>query len=352
MSDFSSFATEMNGGLPAGFYAQMRTSLILVNSVCRHVFQHPHTALTQEVAALTELDADFVSTMQAVHDDVSLGTVMVQQPTEFLWYLRLGEQLLTSPMGLELLKRIQGFSGHVQTEDPDLHQSQLLLDHFVHGLQLLADNFATYLGQLEGEDAESLALGALQLEGIVARQLPSLPPLPHATPPEAQPAAPAYETDDTEAEEPAVQMTFQEAQLQVMRLSATLPDVLPDTLETPFTSAVGANEAFHTPLLPRLRQRLLNAAPDEPLGFTLPELVLLYRCAQVCAMTMLQPELERLFLQGVDISTDHDPEAASRVRHVLSIIVGGFVELVQNEYGAEPEFAQARQEMEHLADLL
>ena len=119
-----------------------------------------------------------------------------------------------------------------------------------------------------------------------------------------------------------------------------------------FARGVAAIEAFQTPKLRRLRERLERAQPEESLEFTLTELALLFRGVQVCGMVMLLPDFEDLLLSVADNSVKVDEETGSQIRHIMAIIVAGFVELMQEEYGEEPEFARAQKEMEVLADLL
>ena len=137
---------ESDGGLPAGFYEQLHAQLMLVHIACHHAFQYPETALTQEAAALTSLDAEFVDVMHAVHDNATLAEVMKQQPMQFLWYLRLGQQLLSSSLGQQLIEYLQA-QRDTETVEPDT--TAKLLEHFLQGLHILQEHFALYLIQLE-----------------------------------------------------------------------------------------------------------------------------------------------------------------------------------------------------------
>ncbi|MBC8085011.1 MAG: hypothetical protein H7Z21_17580 [Hymenobacter sp.] len=357
---------ELDGGLPVGFYEQLRTPLILAHILCHHVFYHPQTVFTKEVAALTGLDADFVATMHEVHDNATLAEVMQEQSEHFLWYLHLSHELLTSPLSQQLVERLQPqLPNPAPTPARGPAEMAQLMEYFVDRLRILAENFSGYLTQTD-EEAQSLELAALQLEGIVARQLTTLPPLPRLTlaPDEGSDKEPGQELDEgwvevlieeRVADKPVfgARFHFQNAQLHVMRLALTLPSVLPEILGNTFAREVAAVEAFRTPLLESLRQRLLAARPDESMPFTRPELALLFRAVQVCGMVLLLPDFEDLMLSAAPVANAPDDAAVStQVRQVMAVIVTGFVELIQREFGTEPAFVQAQQETRRLADLL
>lgn len=334
-------ADDPDGGLPAGFYEQLATPLSLARTLSHHVFRHPESAFTQELSELTNLDKEFMEEMDDVRDNASLADVMRGQPEAFMWFLRLGHLLISSPMGTQLMERLRP-AGETARRAPEL------LEFLASCLRGLEEN---YVAMLAGDDAEAkqyLELGGLQLDGLVARELHTLPPLPDPNAPAAPPEPPA------EDDEPAAQLSFMDAQLHMMRLALTLPGLMADLMETPFGQAVGRVPVFRSRLQQRLLQRLTDAEPDTKITFTLPELALMLQSVQVCGMAMLMPDFEELLDDAVGQAGAAPPSAeeTAQTRQLMGIMITGFVELMQKQFGDEPEIRQAQQAVDQLTELL
>lgn len=337
---------DLDGGLPAGFYEQLATPFSLARTLGQHVFRHPESVFTHELSELTNLDREFMEDMDDVRDNASLADVMRGQPEAFMWFVRLGHRLLSSPMGTQLMERLRP-SGETARRAPEL------LEFLASRLRILEENYVAMLAADDAEAKQYLELGALQLDGLLARELHTLPPLPDPNAPAAEPEPPADEDaeDDGEA---VCELSFQDAQLHMMRMVIALPPVMADTLETPFGQALGALPVFESGLQKRLLQRLNDAEPDVKLPLSLPELALLFQCMQVCGITMLTPDFDTLMATAADRADagPPDPESVSQTRQLMALMISGFVELVQKEFGDEPEIQQAQRNIDALTELL
>ncbi|MCC2548439.1 hypothetical protein LJY25_18475 [Hymenobacter sp. BT175] len=334
-------------GLPDNFYATLAPGISLCGMGCLQLFARPQDAAAQEVTALTGLDTARVQHISALQSNEALGRMLVEEPEQLYDFLLVGQLCLESP----LARPVMAFLQH-QMQIP-YEQVETVRDHAATISTSFMSSLKEHLEARGDQAAESLALRRLQLEGIFAR---------HSADLEA-----AVQPTAAGASQPAavvMQVSLNAPQLEMLRLAASLPALLPAVFEHPFAQALTQVASFGEENLEAVRAGLREMPVNTPVGLTMQQVLVLYQAVQVCGLVFVSDQFVELLaplLTGdpnpgsSDIPAPSPEEAEATFRQLrdgVCAMAGGFAGLVSELFANDAQVAAARQEIEALADLL
>ncbi|TGE22027.1 hypothetical protein E5K00_17390 [Hymenobacter aquaticus] len=319
--------------LPADFYDQLAHCLSLHGMVCAELFSRPDSALVQQLALLTPINAATVGELNAILSQEQLLAALHTQPGHVYDLLLLGRLGLDTSLAEPVLRfvRQQMFVSEEQIEAIKVYCTELSEAFLASVEQHLAETDRAVAGRL-GQHR-------LQIEAAF-----------YAHSATATAAAP-------EPLPPVATVRFNDPQLQMVRLAVLLVHSLPDDTEIPFVLAVRQIPALQPLQLEALSERLGALQAGEQLALSMPELVQIYQAMQVCGLVFVSDVLASLGLEDFMSGPAEEPatpeaKAPMSSRQAVGEMVSGFTEWVQANFAEEPEIERARQEIADLTDLL
>ncbi|MBO2010525.1 hypothetical protein [Hymenobacter negativus] len=341
--------------LPPELYETMKP-LLLLGSVANHMLLgHSEDPVPQALKELLEYDLDALQTVTAAVDTPTLGRVMAAHTLELFDFIVIGrlvfESSLDEPLRAYLMR-------HSAAEDAFTGPRDYLL---TFGESLL-ENITHYLTGANPDMHEELHMRRLQTESIFARLDDTLRPFyPTGQSPDELAAAALDAADEAEdQQEAAVHVTFNEGQRVTLGTALRLPYILAELGETPFARALAGVARLRKKALERLAARLASSVAEEPFGLTWSELLRMYQAAQVCALSAVTDVLATGSLEDMMYSSAAAEEQtleeaaafAHHAREVITIMMAGFVEVVEVNHPDNEEVAEAKAEISRLAELL
>jgi hypothetical protein len=354
-ADFEAELARQTALLPPELYATMQP-LLLLTSVANHMLLgHPDDPVPQALKETLGYDLEDVRAVGAAQDTPSLGRVMAAHTLSLFDFVLVGRLVFESALDAPL-RAYLGRSAE-PGEDYAGPRSYVL----TYGESLL-ESIGGFLSHGDADLVEELRMRRLQAESIFARLDDTLRPFypPGHSPEERQAEALDAADEAEDQEEPAVHVTFNEGQRVTLGTALRLPHILAELGETPFARALAGVRRFRRPALERLAARLAESEPEEPFALSRSELLRLYQAAQVCALSAVTDVLATGSLEDAmrhsSAAEDDDPaEAAQFARHareVITIMMAGFVEVVEVNHPDDEEVAEAKAEISRLAELL
>ncbi|GAB3582820.1 hypothetical protein [Hymenobacter daeguensis] len=341
--------------LPAELYETMKP-LLLLGSVANHMLLgHPDDPVPQALNELLGYDFETLSTVTSAVDTPTLGRVMATHTLELFDFIVIGRLVFESSLDEPLRAYLMRYNA---AEDAFSGPREYLL---TFGESLLA-NITQYLAAANPDAREELHMRRLQTESIFARLDDTLRPFYPAGQSPAELQAEALDAAD-EAEdqaEAAVHVTFNEGQRVTLGTALRLPYILAELGETPFGRALGSVKYFRKKALERLANRLAVSNAEEPLSLSWSELLRLYQAAQVCALSAVTDVLATGSLEDMMYTSaaeeEQTPEEAAAFAHhareLITMVMAGFVEVVEANHPDDEEVAEAKAEISRLAELL
>ncbi|GAA4376613.1 hypothetical protein [Hymenobacter koreensis] len=336
-------STSVFNQFPPDFFERLAPCMNLCGMACMQLFTRPTDPLPMEVTALTGLDLMQTRLISAINSTEALERQFLEAPHLLYAYLLVGRLALESPLAQPIMRYLR------QDVDFDEQQVEALHTHTLSFGAVLMEAVSKFMDQEEGDDPD---LMRLQVEGLFARLADTLTVVDVMQELALQAAEPE--------EEPVLDMGFLEAQLHMIRLSVSITKLLPLLTRHPFAQALPGLSACPAAALDDMSARLQAAAPEEPISFTLPDLLLLYQATQVLAMALVSNVLDILHWQKAMAEPDAAEDAPapftaddfSRSQEIICSMIAGFVEFVQENFEDEPGMNEAREEVVALADLL
>jgi hypothetical protein len=339
--------------------------LLLVGGLANHMLlgydNDPVPAALQE---LLGYDLTVVKAVGQVHDTPSLGRLLATQTLQLFDFLLVAhlvfESELDEPLRAFLGRRRPASSAGVDT-------SESLRDYMLNMSETMLENIGQYLAAGNDELREALRMRRLQTESIFARLGETLRPYypPGHSPVDDETAALDQFDEDEDQDEVAVSVVFNAVQRVTLGTALLLPGLLLAMGETPFALALGGVARFRAKAMQRLADRLKNSPADEPFDLAWSELLRLYQAAQVCALSTVADvagsgSLEDVML-GESFAADQpdgpaDPAAraeyARHTREMITLMMAGFIQVVEDNYPDDVEVIEAKAEISKLAELL
>lgn len=341
--------------LPPELYETMKPLLLLASVANHMLLGHPDDPVPQALNELLGYDFDALTTVTSAVDTPGLGRVMATHTLELFDFIVIGrlvfESSLDAPLRAYLMRRSpadDAFSG----------PREYLL---IFGESLL-ENITQYLTGANPDMRDELHMRRLQTESIFARLDDTLRPFyPTGHSPaelEAEALDAADEAEDQQ--DAAVHITFNEGQRLTLGTALRLPYLLAELGETPFGRALAGVRRFRKKALERLAARLAASTAAEPFRLSWSELLRLYQAAQVCALSTVTDVLASGSLEDVMYSSateeEQKPEEAAAFAHhareLITLVMAGFVEVVEANHPDDAEVAEAKAEISRLAELL
>jgi hypothetical protein len=341
--------------LPPELYETMKPLLLLASVANHMLLGHPDDPVPQALNELLGFDYDVLTTVTSAVDTPSLGRVMAAHTLELFDFIVIGrlvfESSLDAPLRTYLMR-------HGPAEDAFTGPRAYLL---TFGESLL-ENITQYLTSANPDVREELHMRRLQTESIFARLDDTLRPFyPTGQSPADLEADALDEADEAEdQQEAAVHVTFNEGQRVTLGTALRLPYILAELGETPFGRALAGVGRFRKKALERLASRLADSPADESLSLSWSELLRMYQAAQVCALSAVTDVLANGSLEDVMYNSaaedEQTPEQAAAFAHnareMITLVMAGFVEVVEANHPDDAEVAEAKAEISRLAGLL
>ena len=341
--------------LPPELYETMQPLLLLGSVASYMLLGHDDDPVPLALKELLDYDLDTVKMISEVADNSSLARVMAAHTLQLFDFVMVGrlvyESALDEPLRAYLAR-------HQAPDEAFAGPRQYML---TFGESLL-ENITQYLTGAHADLREELHLRRLQTESIFARLDDTLRPYypPGHSPKEIQALALDAADEEEDEEEPAVHVTFNEAQRVTLSTALRLPYILAELGETAFGRALGDVRRLRRKALERLAARLAASEAEEPFSLSRSELLRLYQAAQVCALStvtdvMATGSLEdvmRNAAAGSEETAEEIAESAHHAREVMLMMMAGFVEVVEINHPDDEEIAGAKAEISQLAELL
>jgi hypothetical protein len=341
--------------LPPELYDTLKPLLLLASVANHMLLGHPDDPVPRALEELLGYDAEALATVTAAVDTPSLGRVMAAHTLELFDFIVIGRLVFESALD-------QPLRDYLSRDDADPENFAGPRDYLLSFGESLLENLTQYLTGATPDMADELHLRRLQTESIFARLDDTLRPYypPGHSPAERE--AEALDAADAaeDQEEPAVHVTFNEGQRVTLGTALRMPYILAELGETPFARALAGVRRLRKQALERLANRLAASRSEEPFGLTWSELLRLYQAAQVLALSavtdvMATGSLEDVLLASADQDDSTPEEAAAFARHareMMTIMMAGFVEVVEVNHPGNEEIAEAKAEILRLAELL
>lgn len=341
--------------LPPELYETMKP-LLLLGSVANHMLLgHPDDPVPQALKELLGYDYEALTMVTSAVDTPTLGRVMAAHTLELFDFIVIGrlvfESSLDEPLRAYLMR-------NNAADDAFAGPREYLL---TFGESLL-ENITQYLTAANPDMREELHMRRLQTDSIFARLDDTLRPFYPAglSPTELQADALDAADEAEDQAEAAVHVTFNEGQRVTLTTALRLPYVLAQLDETPFARALAGVSRFRRKALERLADRLATSDAEEPFSLSRSELLRLYQAAQVCALSAVTDvlatgSLEDMMYTSATQEEQTPEEAAAFARHareLLTMVMAGFVEVVEVNHPDDEEVTEAKAEISRLAELL
>jgi hypothetical protein len=351
----------MVAALPPELYPVMQPLLMMSQLANHALLGHADDPVPQALKELLDYDHDFVREVIEVHDTPSLGRLLATRMLPMFDFLLVARLVFDSPLEPPLRAYLNRNS---PTDADDLSMRDYVLGHG----ETMLDNFAQYLTGGDADLEEELRMRRLQTESIFARLGDTLRMFypPGHSPEELEAERLDAQDEAEDAEAMAASIRFNSVQLLTLGTALKLPTILIGLDETPFGRALATVPRFRKKALERLAARMQEAEPSEEFALTWSELLRLYQAAQVCALSVVADvfwvgSIEDVMLNGGPRNPDdgYEPEGpglpaeeARQTREMLTAIMSGFVELIEENYPDEEEVLAAKAEISQLAELL
>lgn len=341
--------------LPPELYDTMKPMLLLSSVANYMLLGYADDPVPAALKELLDYDDDALQTVTAAQDTPSLARVMAAHTLELFDFILIGRLVFESSLDAPLRAYLARNSG---PEEEFAGPREYMLKFS----ESLLENISQYLTGASEELREELRMRRLQTESIFARLDDTLRPFypPGHSPAEEQARALDAADEAEDQEEPAVHVSFNEAQRVTLGTALRLPPILADLGETPFARALAEVPRLRRKALERLAARLAHSPTDEPFSLTRSELLRLYQAAQVCALStvtdvLASGSLEDVIFKGAAEDEESPEEAAEYARHareLMTMVMAGFVEVVEANHPDDEEVAEAKAEISRLAELL
>ena len=341
--------------LPPELYETLKPLLMMATVANHMLLGYPDEPVPQALNELLGYDAETLDTITAAVDTPSLGRVMAAHTLELFDFIVIGRLAFESSLD----EHLRGYLKRHGAADDDFGGPR---EYLLTSGESLLENISHYLTGANPDLAEELRMRRLQTESIFARLDDTLRPFYPTghSPAELQAVALDAADEAEDQEEAAVHVSFNEGQRVTLATALRLPYILAELGETPFGRALAGVGRFRKKALDRLAARLAASSADEPFALSWSELLRLYQAAQVCALSTVTDVLATGSLEDMMATSSADDgetpeEAAAFARHareVMTMMMAGFVEVVEVNHPDDEEVAEAKAEISRLAELL
>ncbi|GAA4368357.1 hypothetical protein GCM10023185_41050 [Hymenobacter saemangeumensis] len=353
---------QMTARLPPELYSTLQP-LLLLGGVANHMLLgYADDPIPAALKELLDYDNEVVQRVGAVDDTRGLGRLMALHTLEFFDFMLVSrlvfESSLDEPLRAFLARNKAGSTAEDHTA---------LRDYLLKFSEDLLENLGQYLAAHNEEAREELRMRRLQTESIFATLGDTLRPFypPGQSPEEEQILALDQADEAEDQQEVMVSVVFNEVQRLTLSTALQLPGILMTLGETPFAEALATVPRFRQKAMQRLANRLRSSPAETPFTLSWSELLRLYQAAQVCALSAVADvsatgSLEDVMLRGgVPADKDNAPaapvigaEQARETREMITTMMSGFIDVVENSYPHDQEVKEAKAEISKLAELL
>jgi hypothetical protein len=341
--------------LPPELYESMKPLLLLASVANHMLLGFPEDPVPQALEELLGYDIEALKTVLTAQDTPSLGRVMAAHTLELFDFVVIGRLVFESALDEPLRTYL---TRNTPSDDNMAGPREYLLKF---GESLL-ENIDQYLTSANPDMHEELRMRRLQTESIFARLDDTLRPFypPGHSPEELQAEALDAADEAEDQQEAAVHVAFNEGQRVTLGTALRLPYILAELGETPFGRALAGVGRFRRKALERLADRLAASDPEEPFSLSRSELLRLYQAAQVFALSAVTDVLATGSLEDMMYASatqeEQTPEEAAAFAHhareVMTMMMSGFVDVVEVNHPDDEEVAEAKAEISRLAELL
>ena len=351
----------MVAALPAELYPVMQPLLMMSQLANHALLGHADDPVPQALKELLDYDHEFVREVMAVTDTPSLGRLLATKMLQMFDFLLVGRLVFDSVLEPSLRAYLNRNS---PAEADDTSMRDYVLDYG----ETMLGNLTQYLTSGDADLEEELRMRRLQTESIFARLGDTLRMFypPGHSPEELEAERLDEQDEDEDADEMAVTVRFNKIQLVTLSTALKLPTMLIGLAETPFGRALETVPRFRKKALERLAERMSNSEPDEEFPLAWSELLRLYQAAQVCALSVVADvfwvgSIEDVLLSGGPRNPDdgYEPagpglpaDKARQTREMLTMLMSGFITLIEENYPDEEDVLAAKAEISQLAELL
>lgn len=351
----------MVAALPPELYPVMQPLLMMSQLANHALLGHADDPVPQALKELLDYDHDFVREVTEVHDTPSLGRLLAHKMLSMYDFLLVTRLVFDSSLEPTLRAYLNRNS---PAEADDTSMRDYVLDHS----ETMLDNLTEYLTSGDADLEEELRMRRLQTESIFARLGDTLRMFyPPGHSPEEREAERLDAQDEAEdAAGAVVTVRFNAIQLVTLGTALKLPTMLIGLAETPFARALATVPRFRKKALERLVAHLEETEPDTDCNLAWSELLRLYQAAQVCALSVVADvfwvgSIEDVLLSGGPRNPDdgYEPakpgipaEEARHAREMLTYIMSGFIQSIEEHYATDEEVLAAKAEISQLAELL
>lgn len=342
--------------MPPELYETMKPLLLLASVANFMLMGNEEDPVPQAITELLDYDMDAIQIVTAAQDTPTLARVMAAHTLKLFDFVLIGRLVFESPLDAPLRAYLSRYSTSIDDEFAGPREYILKFS------ESLLENIGQYLTAADDELREDLRMRRLQTESIFARLDDTLRPYyPPGHSPADDQARTLDEVDEAEdQEDAAVHITFNDAQRVTLGTALRLPPLLAELGETPFARALADVRRLRRKALERLATRLAASTPEEPFSLSWSELLRLYQAAQVCALSTVTDvlatgSLEDLMFNNAAEDEENPEEAAEFARHareLMTVMMAGFVEVVEVNHPDDEEIAEAKAEISRLAELL
>jgi hypothetical protein len=341
--------------LPPELYETMQPLLLLASVASHMLLGYPDDPVPQALEELLGYDVETLQIVTTAVDTPSLGRVMAAHTLELFDFIVVGRLVFESSLD-EPLRAYLG--RHSAADDAFTGPREYLLTFG----EAMLENIGQYLTSADPDMQEELRMRRLQAESIFARFDDTLRPFypPGQSPAELEAEVLDAADEAEDQEEPAVHVAFNEGQRVTLGTALRLPYILAELGETPFARALAGVRRLRKKALDRLANRLAASPAEEPFSLTWSELLRMYQAAQVFGLSAVTDvlatgSLEDMLLASAEEDEGTPEEAAKfahRAREVMTMVMAGFVEVVEINHPDDEEVAKAKAEISRLAELL
>ena len=341
--------------VPPELYEAMKPLLLLTTLANHLLLGFPDDPVPQALKQELNYDMEDVNAVAAAQDTPGLARLMALQTLSLFDVLLVGQLVFESALAEPLRGYLSRYGQLGESFDA-------LRDYLFSYGETMLTSTGQYLTRNNAEMGEELRLRRLHTESIFARLDDTLRPYyPAGQSPDDDRAHALDAADEAEdQEEAAVHIRFNEVQRVTLGLALRLPQLLADLGDTPFAQALAQVLRLRPKALLRLNERLQKSPDGEPFEMTWSELLRLYQAAHVCALSAVANvtnagSLEDFFGQN-EISPAETPEerteSAFRTRELIMQVMGGFIEVIDQNHPDDEDVAATRDEIAQLAELL
>lgn len=341
--------------LPPELYDSLKP-LLLLGTVANHMLLgYPDDPVPLALKELLGYDAEALATVTGAVDTPTLGRVMAAHTLELFDFIVIGRLVFESALDEPL-------RAYVMRDSDSADAFEGPREYLLTFGESLLENITHYLAAANPDAREELHMRRLQTESIFARLDDTLRPFypPGHSPAERQAEALDAADEAEDQEEAVVHVTFNEGQRVTLGTALRLPYLLAELDETPFAHALAGVARLRRKALERLADRLAASTAEEPFSLSRSELLRLYQAAQVCALSTVTDVLATGSLEDIMYTSatkeEQTPEKAAafarHAREVITMVMAGFVEVVEANHPDDEEVAEAKAEISRLAELL